>query len=90
VPADSSYGGLIIAELYEEHREALRRYAVSLTRDADGADDLLQETFVQAVIHWMLLNQLNRYQRRAWLYQVLKNRFLDQQRARKRKQAMLA
>ncbi|MCL5998145.1 MAG: RNA polymerase sigma factor [Chloroflexi bacterium] len=80
---------LTVADLYIEYEERLRRYAVGLTHDADSADDLVQETFIQAMAHLVLLNQLNLYQRRGWLYQVLKNRFYDQQRARKRRQALL-
>jgi RNA polymerase sigma-70 factor, ECF subfamily len=90
LPADWSYGdNLSISELYEEYSERLRRYATSLTRDTARADDLVQETFIQAMLHLGLLDGLNPYQRRGWLYQVLKNRFLDQQRAAKRRQALL-
>ena len=80
--------GLTVAELFEEYREKLTRYANSLTHDAARADDLVQETFIQAMTHLELLNQLNAPQRQTWLYQVLKNRFLDQLRAYRRKQAL--
>ena len=87
---DLTYGGnLLISELYEEYGERLRRYAAGLTRDTARVDDLVQEIFMQAMLHLALLYGLNPYQRRSWLYQVLKNRFLDQQRAAKRRQAML-
>ena len=87
---DLAYGGnLIISELYEAYGERLRRYAAGLTRDTARADDLVQETFIQAMLHLTLLEGLNPYQRRSWLYQVLKNRFFDQQRAAKRRQTML-
>ena len=62
---------------------------MGLTRDSDRAGDLVQETFIRALTHLELLKQLNRYQRRAWLYRVLKNRFTDQQRTRQREQALL-
>jgi len=78
-----------ISELFEEYGERLRRYATGLTRDTARADDLVQETFIQAMLHLGLLDGLNPYQRRGWLYQVLKNRFLDQQRAARRRQALL-
>lgn len=82
-------GDLTIAELYEEYDDQLRRYAMGLTRDSDRASDLVQETFIRALTHLELLKQLNRYQRRAWLYRVLKNRFIDQQRARQRERVLL-
>jgi RNA polymerase sigma-70 factor (ECF subfamily) len=90
LPTDLAGGSdLTIAELYEEYDSQLRRYATSLTRDSHRAGDLVQETFIQALTYLELLKQLNRYQRRAWLYRVLKNRFIDQQRAHQREQALL-
>ena len=80
--------GLTVAELFEQYREKLTRYAGSLTHDSARADDLVQETFIQAMTHLGLLNQLNAYQRQTWLYQVLKNRFLDQLRTFRRRQAL--
>jgi RNA polymerase sigma-70 factor (ECF subfamily) len=79
---------LTVTELFEEYRERLTRYANSLTHDSARADDLVQETFIQAMTHITLLNQLHAQQRQTWLYQVLKNRFLDQLRAYRRKQAL--
>jgi RNA polymerase sigma-70 factor, ECF subfamily len=78
-----------ITSLFEQYRQALQRYAAQLARDGDSADDLVQETFLCAAAHLDTLRSLNAYQRRAWLYQVLKNRFLDQVRAARRRQAML-
>jgi RNA polymerase sigma-70 factor (ECF subfamily) len=36
------------AHLLEEHIPRMRRYAVTLTRDRDRADDLVQMTLVRA------------------------------------------
>jgi len=80
---------MTIADLYEEFETMLRRYAMSLARDSDRADDLVQETFIRAWAHLELLGQLNHHQRRAWLYQVLKNLFLDEQRARQRQRVLV-
>ena len=82
-------GRLTIAELYEEYSEQLDRFATGLTRDPNRANDLVQETFVRAMTHLELLKLLKHYQRRARLYRVLKNLFIDQQRARQREQALL-
>jgi len=88
-PTDPARGDMLtVAELFEEYEEPLHRYATRLAGDTDRADDLVQETFVRAMGHLTLLGELNRYQRRAWLYRVLKNRFLDEQRARQREQAL--
>ena len=39
--------------------------------------------------HLALLAMLNPYQRRAWLYRTLKNLFLDEQKARRRQEALV-
>lgn len=80
---------LMIDALYAEHRDGLLRYATSLTRDAARADDLVQDTFLASLSHLEFLGRLNPHHRRAWLCRVLKNRFLDQLRAYRRRQAML-
>jgi RNA polymerase sigma-70 factor (ECF subfamily) len=79
--APSSAEPLTLDELFLAYEEPLRRYAESLARDADRAEDLVQETMIRAMGNLGLLEQLNSYQRRAWLYQVLKNRFIDEERA---------
>jgi RNA polymerase sigma-70 factor (ECF subfamily) len=90
LPTDPACGGdLTIDELYEDYDNRLHRYAMGLTRNSNWANDLVQETFIQALTHLELLKQLNRYRRQAWLYRVLKNRFIDQQRALQREQALL-
>lgn len=78
-----------IAELFEEHETRLQRYALRLAMDSEHANDLVQETFVKALTHLNQLQSLNTHQRQAWLYKVLRNHFLDQQRARQREQALM-
>jgi RNA polymerase sigma-70 factor (ECF subfamily) len=79
---------ITITDLFEAYEPGLRRYAEGLTRDADAAADLVSETFLRAMPHLTLLECLNLFQRRAWLYRTLKNRFIDLQRARKRERAL--
>lgn len=61
---------------------SLRRFALSLCRTPDGADDLVQETLFKA---W---SQRARFQAgsnlNAWLFTILRNSFLNQTRNRKR------
>lgn len=80
---------LTLRGLYEQFGAALGRYATGLTRDRDRADDLVQETFIRAMSHLPLLAGLEHPQRRAWLYRVLRNLFLDQERARRRRENLL-
>jgi RNA polymerase sigma-70 factor, ECF subfamily len=80
---------MTLADLYEEYEEKLHGYALKLTRDPNTADDLVQETFIRVLGHLPLLEQLERYQRRSWLHQTLKNLFLDRQRSRQREAALI-
>jgi hypothetical protein len=68
---------MVLSELYADSREPLWRYALRLTRDPDRAEDLVPETFMRAMTHVILLSEIGAGQRRAWLYRVLKNLFLD-------------
>ena len=79
---------LTIRDLYDQYEARLHRYAANLARDHDRADDLVQETLIRAMGNLALLQQLNRYQRQAWMYRVLKNLFIDGERSRQR-QAVL-
>ncbi len=80
---------LTIAELFNRHETELRRYAARLSGDLDRANDLVSETFMRAMTHMKALEPLNLYQRRAWLYRVLKNRFIDEQRSAQREKKLM-
>jgi RNA polymerase sigma-70 factor (ECF subfamily) len=79
---------MTLEDLYDEFEARLRRYAVSLVRDADHSEDLVQETFIRVMGHLDLLDQLNGHQRRAWLFRTLRNLFLDEVRSRQRREAL--
>jgi RNA polymerase sigma-70 factor (ECF subfamily) len=68
------------------HMDALYAYAVNLTRNSHDAQDLVQETFIKA------LKNFHRYQKgtncKAWLFRILTNTFLNQQRAKKRRRSV--
>lgn len=58
----------------------LRGFARFLARDAARADDLVQETLLRALEHagsWQEGTEL-----RAWLFRILRNAFLDEERRR--------
>ena len=79
---------LTIQDLYDLFEAKLHRYAVNLARDRDRADDLVQETLIRAMGNLVLLQQLNPYQRQAWMYRVLKNLFIDGERRRERQETL--
>src|ERR1700733_6166428 len=60
----------------------LRKFALSLCGTIDGAEDLVQETFLQAIAN------IDKFQPgsnlSAWLVTILRNRFLGQWRKRRR------
>ena len=74
-----------IAALLEPHIPALRRYAWALTRESEGADDLVQDCLERAVGRWHLRRREGDL--RAWLFAILHNLFVDALR-RKRRQGL--
>ena len=64
-----------------QHEQFLRGLAMKLTRHAEDAEDLVQETFYKAI-----KNQ-SKYQEgtnlRGWLYTILKNTFINNYRKKK-------
>lgn len=67
--------------LYEEHKQELYSYLLWLTHDRLLAEDLLQETFVQAI------TSLERFQKnssvRTWLFSIARHLWLRHLRAKK-------
>jgi len=74
---------MIAQKLYEEYYNDLYRFGRSLTEDPDQAEDLVAETFLRATENSLLLDQLTERERKAWLFRVLKNYFIDIYRRRK-------
>ena len=70
----------MIDQLYEQYEIPLKRYAYSLCKDHDQADDLVQETFVKALTNQELLNLMEGNHKKNWLYMTLRNHFIDKKR----------
>lgn len=87
--SSSSQSNLTLADLYDAYEQKMLRYAKILVGDPFWAEDLVQDTFMRAISHLAMLSGLTLYQRLAWLRRVLKNRFIDQYRARQREQEMV-
>jgi RNA polymerase sigma-70 factor, ECF subfamily len=60
----------------------LRAFGISLTSNADRADDLVQETMLKAWKNFASFQEGSNM--RAWLYTILRNEFYTQLRKRKR------
>jgi len=55
--------------------DKLHYYALSLTSDSERADDLLQETFLKALIYRDKFTQNTNF--KAWIYTIMKNTFIN-------------
>ncbi len=68
-PTDSSF----YQQLVHRHATDLYRYARRCTGESDAAEDIVQDTFVEA---WRSLHTLRDLERsRAWLFQILRHRY---------------
>jgi RNA polymerase sigma-70 factor (ECF subfamily) len=70
----------LIRVLYDEHGPALWRYAMRLTGDRAGAEDVVQETLLRAWQHPEVLADRERSPR-AWLFTVARNMIIDERRS---------
>lgn len=73
---DAAFGEAMIALLPN-----LRRYALSLTRRADQADDLVQQTVERAIAGAASHDPAQRLE--PWLFRIMRNGFIDQTRRRR-------
>lgn len=67
----------MIDELYETYYEELIRWCLAMTQNRAAAEDLVQDTFLKAMRHCYVLEELGGKQRRSWLYQTAKNLYID-------------
>lgn len=68
-----------------EHLPAMRAFALSLTRNAPAADDLVQDTIVKA---WKNIDKFQTgTNMRAWLFTILRNTFYSARRKARREVA---
>lgn len=68
-----------LGQMWEAHREFLRRLLIGLSRDIDLADDLLQECYIRASAG---IESYNGGDSRAWLAAIAKNAFYSHMRLR--------
>ena len=67
----------MIEGLYSTYYKELLGWCKSMTQDTQQAEDLVQEAFLRAMDHSMLLENLRERQRRAWMYRTIKNLYID-------------
>lgn len=69
------------------HRNALYNYALKIVRNADDAQDLLQDTYYKAYKNYHQFK--NGTNSRAWMFMILKNTFINNYRKSKREPVKL-
>jgi RNA polymerase sigma-70 factor, ECF subfamily len=69
-------------------RAQLRKTALRLARSVDGAEDLLQDTYLKAYRHYGTFRPGTNL--KAWLFKILKNTFINDYRRRKKTPALVA
>ncbi|MDQ0253490.1 RNA polymerase sigma-70 factor (ECF subfamily) [Evansella vedderi] len=70
-------------DLYEKLKLDLYRFARSIARHEQEANDLVQDALVKALGEKKLYS-LPEYKQRAWFYRVMKNQLIDERRMDKR------
>lgn len=73
----------LIYSWYEQYRNGIFRYVLSITKDVHLAEDILHDTFVKALSQTYLPDPAKA---QAWLYRVARNLCYDQLRKRKHEQ----
>ncbi len=64
-------------ELYEKYYRELLAFGTRMCGCRESAEDLVQETFIKALINAATVENLSPSQQRAWLYRSFKNLFID-------------
>ena len=70
-----------LAVLFERHHKPLFRYFVSMQRDRQMAEDLVQEVFVRILRYRGSYNAAQSFT--GWMYQIARNAAVDQTRKRR-------
>jgi RNA polymerase sigma-70 factor (ECF subfamily) len=72
-----------VSDLYEKLKDDLFRFARSIARHGQEANDLVQDALIKSLNEPELLS-LPEYKQRAWFFRVMKNRLIDDRRKEQR------
>lgn len=67
----------MIEELYKKYYQELINWCHSMTGNLYTAEELVHEAFLRAMLHEDTLSTLKEPQCRSWLYQTVKNLYVD-------------
>ena len=74
-----------VMEFMQAHGGSTLRYACGLSNDGEEAQDLVQETLCRVLGSWR--HEDERRPIKPWVFSILKNKFIDSQRQRRRHRA---
>lgn len=63
--------------LFEKYNKVLISFVYRMCQNRELAEDIVQETFLRAIINQELLYMMHEKQVRSWLYRVAKNLYVD-------------
>lgn len=71
-------------QIYQTYQSDLLKYAFSLSRQWEDAEDFVQQAYLKALEQYELFEQMHEMQIRGWLYTTIKRLFIDAYRKDKR------
>lgn len=71
-------------QVYENNHHDFLRFAVSLTRDREAGQDLVQTAYVKALEQDELFEWMNQHQIKGWFFTVIKRLYIDDYRKEKK------
>ena len=71
-------------EIYHHQGEDFFRFALSLTRHKEDAEDLVQQAYIKALNQLELFEVMEKAQIKGWFFTAIKNQFIDHYRRSKR------
>jgi len=77
-------------QVYENNHHDFLRFAISLTRDREAGQDLVQSAYVRALEQDELFEWMNQHQIKGWFFTVIKRMYIDEYRKNKRGQNLIS
>ena len=77
-------------QVYENNHHDFLRFAISLTRDREAGQDLVQSAYVRALEQDELFEWMNQHQIKGWFFTVIKRMYIDEYRKNKRGQKLIS
>jgi RNA polymerase sigma-70 factor (ECF subfamily) len=75
---------MTLYQVYENNHYDFLRFAVSLTRNREAGQDLVQSAYVKALEQDQLFEWMNQHQIKGWFFTVIKRMYIDEYRRNKK------